>query len=93
MSFDTVERAFTANGLLLFEKDVIGSEWREWWEENGINTTSKQLLQIARMRRDRERLIGEIGEAIYEVELANCYWGVYQMLGKLEPTSYILMKS
>lgn len=93
MSFPTVQRAFEASGLRLVEKDLIGSEWREWWEENGVNTTSRQLLQIARMRRDRTRFISEIGEANYEIELANCYWGVYQMLGKLEPTAYVLAKS
>lgn len=92
MSFATITQAAEAQGLSVTEKDVIGSEWREWWEENGVNTTSKQLLQIARMRRDRERLILEIGEANYEIELANCYWGVYQMLGKLEPTCYLITK-
>lgn len=92
MSFASLERAFTTNGLTLLEKDVIGSEWREWWEENGVNTTSKQLLQIARMRRNREELICALGEAHYEIELANCVWGVYQMLGKLEPICYTLSK-
>ncbi len=92
MAFATVQQALAASGLALVEKDPIGSEWREWWEENGVNTTSKQLLQIARMRRDRTRLVREIGESIYEIELANCIWGVYQMLGKLEPTAYLIEK-
>ena len=92
MSFATIAQAVEAQGLSIIEKDVIGSEWREWWEENGVNTTSKQLLQIARMRRDRANLIGEMGEANYEIELANCYWGVYQMLGKLEPIMYCITK-
>lgn len=92
MSFATMQQAFQANGLMLAEKDIIGSEWREWWEENGVNTTSKQLLQIARMRRDRERLLSELGEANYEIELANCVWGVYQMLGKLQPACYVIVK-
>lgn len=92
MSFATIAQAVEAQGLSIIENDVIGSEWREWWEENGVNTTSKQLLQIARMRRDRANLIGEMGEANYEIELANCYWGVYQMLGKLEPIMYCITK-
>ncbi|MFN8441579.1 MAG: class I SAM-dependent methyltransferase [Caldilineaceae bacterium] len=92
MSFDAIGQVVEQQGLLISEKDVIGSEWREWWEENGVNTTSKQLLQIARMRRDRANLISKMGEANYEIELANCYWGVYQMLGKLEPTCYVITK-
>ncbi len=92
MLFLTVQWALKDTGLVLAEKDVIGSEWREWWEENGVATTSKQLLQIARMQRDRERLIEEIGALAYENELANCYWGVYQMLGKLEPMVYVLQR-
>ena len=53
MTFALVEQAWQAANLQLLERDEIGSEWREWWEENGVNTTSKQLLQMARMRRDR----------------------------------------
>jgi hypothetical protein len=44
------------------------------------------------MRRDRERLVQELGEKPYATELANCYWGVYQMLGKLCPTLYIIKR-
>jgi len=33
-----------------------------------------------------------LGRTLYEVELANCYWGVYQMLGKLCPISYTLRR-
>ena len=87
-----VEAAFGDAGLRLVRRDVIGSEWRERWEEDGTRTTSKQLLRIARMRRDRERLLAEFGRTEYLAELANCYWGVYQMLGKLQPTMYVLTR-
>lgn len=86
------EATAQASGLSIIERDTVGSEWREAWEEDGTRTTSNQLLKIARMRRDRERLIQEIGLINYEVELANCYWGVYQMLGKLCPTIYTLRR-
>ena len=36
--------------------------------------------------------IAALGRTDYEVELANCDWGVYQMLGKLCPICYILRK-
>ena len=92
MSPRFVEQTVTEAGLTIAERDIIGSEWREWWEEHGEHTTARQLLSIARLRRDRERLRQELGRVNYEVELANCHWGVYQMLGKLQPRCYILRK-
>lgn len=80
-------------GFRVVQKDIIGSEWREAWEEDGTHTTSTQLLHIARLRRKREQYITALGRTLYEVELANCYWGVYQMLGKLCPICYVLRKA
>ena len=79
-------------GFQLMEKDIIGSEWREAWEEDGTHTTATQLLHLARLRRKRDAYIAALGRTLYEVELAHCYWGVYQMLGKLCPTCYLLRK-
>ena len=79
-------------GLAITEKDVVASEWREFWEENGCRKTANQLLRIARMRRNREALISFLDETHYNVEIADCLWGVYQMIGKLCPTAYVLKK-
>jgi len=79
-------------GFVILEKDIIGSEWREAWEEDGTATTSRQLLHLSRLRRLRQEYIAQLGRTVYEVELANCYWGVYQMLGKLCPVCYTLAK-
>lgn len=86
------EQVAYAAGFRIREVDRIASEWREYWEETGASTTSKQLLRIARMRRNRRELIAKLGEAGYHAELANCLWGVYQMVGKLCPTIYMLEK-
>jgi 2-polyprenyl-3-methyl-5-hydroxy-6-metoxy-1,4-benzoquinol methylase len=93
MSTVTFEAACDDAGLRIAERDTIASEWRERWEEDGTRTTSQQLLWIARLRRDRERLIAALGLDAYECELANCHWGVYQMLGKLCPMMYVLRKT
>jgi len=90
MSTAAFEAACQGVGLRVAKRDTIASEWREYWEETGVGTTSRQLLRIARMRRDRERLIAELGLVVYESELANCHWGVYQMLGKLCPMMYVV---
>jgi SAM-dependent methyltransferase len=87
-----VEHAFRGAGLELVLRDVIASEWREHDEESGDARTSKQLLRIARMRRDRAALVADLGENDYAVELADCLWGVYQMLGKLAGIVYTLHK-
>jgi ubiquinone/menaquinone biosynthesis C-methylase UbiE len=84
------ERCVQEAGLRIVESESIGSEWRECWEEEGKATTSHQLLRISRMIRNRETLVETLGEALYNIEMANCHWGVYQMLGKLSPHVYVL---
>ena len=92
MSRTYFEQAFTAAGFTQLEADELRSEWREYGEETDSKRTSKQLLRIARMRRNREQLIAQYGEKYYESELANCHWGIYQMMGKLSPIVYTLAK-
>jgi len=92
MSQDHFENTFNSAGLSLIEADIMSSEWREYSEETEAKKTSKQLLRIARLRRNRDRLIAEFGEKRYACELANCQYGVYQMLGKLCPIVYTLTK-
>ena len=90
MSRERFERVAADAGLEIIERDVVASEWREAREEDGSRYTSKQLLYIARMLRARDALIQELGRKEYAIELANCHWGVYQMLGKLCPMIYVL---
>ncbi|MCB0061379.1 MAG: methyltransferase domain-containing protein, partial [Caldilineaceae bacterium] len=92
MSIPYFEEVAKRVGFTIAEKDVIGSEWREAWEEDGTHTTSQQLLYLARLRRRRNDYVNKLGRVLYEIELANCYWGVYQMLGKLMPMAFVLGK-
>ena len=84
------ERCVQEAGLAVLRRDTLSSEWREWNEEQGEGRTSRQLLHAARLLRTRERFIERFGRAAYEVELGNCLWGVYQMIGKLSPRVYVL---
>jgi SAM-dependent methyltransferase len=84
------ESAIDAAGLAVVERDVVASEWREFGETQVERRTSKQLLRAARLLRDRDRKIEVLGRADYEAELADCLWGVYQMIGKLSPRVYVL---
>ena len=71
-------------GLEVERWEELRGEWREHLEEVGDRKTSRQLLRVARMLRDPERYKAAIGEREYEVELGDCLYGIYQLLGKLE---------
>lgn len=84
------EEATRSAGFAVESCEVVGSQWREAWEEDGSHRTSRQLLHAARLLRARDDLVEELGEVTYRIELANALWGVYQMIGKLEPRVYVL---
>ena len=86
------EAAFLDSGFRIVERERIDGEWREWREEKGDGHTSRQMLRIARMLRNRESLVGRVGRKDFEIELADCYWGVYHLIGKLSGAIYILRK-
>jgi SAM-dependent methyltransferase len=86
-----VEAAFSRAGLTVALKDVIGTEWREYAEER-TQPVSRDLLRLARLRRQRDRIIRDAGEEIYGHIESTLHWLVYQFLGKLRPTIYVLRK-
>ncbi len=92
MSITGFEGAVAGAGFTIAEVDRVRSEWREAWEEDGSGRTCSSLLHAARMLRCRNELLAELGEVGYRVELANALWGVYQMIGKLEPRVYVLRR-
>lgn len=89
---ENVEGAFRRAGLALVARDEIGTEWREYAEERS-RPASLALLRLARLRRERDRVIEQAGEAIYGHIESNLHWLVYQFLGKLLPTIYVLGKT
>jgi hypothetical protein len=50
-------------------------------------------LRLTRLRRQRARIVEQAGEDIYAHIESNLHWLVYQFLGKLLPTIYVLRKS
>jgi ubiquinone/menaquinone biosynthesis C-methylase UbiE len=87
------ERCLAAAGLEILRCDELRSEWREHGEEQGDGRTSRQLLRAARLLRNRDRYVEQFGSVAYDVELGDCLWGVYQMIGKLNPRVYLLRAS
>ena len=77
-------------GFTVGSREDLRGEWREFAEETGERTTSRKLLRAARLIRARDRFLPELGRPAYETELADCLWGIYQMIGKLSARVYVL---
>jgi hypothetical protein len=84
-----IEAAFEAVGLTVEDRDVIGTEWREYAEER-TQPVSSALLRLARLRRQRETVVASHGEDIYRHVEANLHWEAVQLLGKLRSIVYLL---
>jgi len=87
-----VEDAFTRAGLTVEEKDVVGTEWREYAEER-TKPASLALLRLSRLRRQRDALVARFGQDICDSVEANLHWETFQFLGKLLPTVYVLRRT
>jgi hypothetical protein len=92
MSIESFEREVRRAKFRVAEVEQIGSEWRELWLEGGDRDLLEDLLRVARMRRTQEQLIARYGKGRYESVIASSLWGIYQMLGKLAPTAYLIEK-
>jgi sarcosine/dimethylglycine N-methyltransferase len=92
MGEDFFQATAQAAGLSITRRDVVSSEWRERWAEEGSTALLDGLLGVARMRRSETALVAEYGRERYDATYANFLWGIYQMLGKLQPTIYLLAK-
>jgi SAM-dependent methyltransferase len=86
------EAAITAAGLTIDQSIQLQGEWRERLEEDGAGLSSRQLLWVSRLLRNRPAYIERFGIDAYEVMLTDSLWGVYQMIGKLNPRLYVLSR-
>ena len=86
------EAAIAAGGLTVVQCIQLGGEWRERDEEDGGGRTCRELLYVSRLLRNRPAYRERFGADAYEAMLANCLWGVYQMIGKLNPRVYVLRR-
>jgi SAM-dependent methyltransferase len=86
------EAAITAGGLAIAQRIELHGEWREWSEEEGDHRSSRQLLHVSRLLRNRQVLEERFGTDAYEAMLTDNLWGVYQMIGKLNPHVYVLSR-
>ncbi len=92
LSETTLEAAFRDADFAIERKHIVGTEWREYLEES-TQAVSRDLLRLARLRRDRDAAVQAHGQDIVDHVEANLHWGVFQLLGKLQPVMYVLHRN
>jgi ubiquinone/menaquinone biosynthesis C-methylase UbiE len=92
MDPEYLEEVAAATGFMIETEDVIGSEWREYRVESGMDDIGQDLMTVARMRRAETELVDRFGRSRYEATLADLLWGIYLLLGKLSSSIYVLRK-
>jgi SAM-dependent methyltransferase len=88
----TVEAAIAGAGFEVVRRERIGTEWMEHRLERNPEYLTKDLLEVARLTRDRDRLEARLGPLWYRRALAFDLWRLQIALGRLEPVLYALVK-
>ena len=84
-----LEEAFDTAGFTIAAKHIIGTEWREYLEERD-QVISRQLLRLARLRRNQQSVIARFGNDAFRTAEASLQWGIHQFLGRFVPVVYCL---
>ena len=88
LSLEVFEDSVRRAGFTIRAMDRIGSEWLESFLER--EDGEKRLLRAARMQRNKDDIVAEVGVAPFRVMQANNLWTIYRMIGKLEERVYSL---
>jgi SAM-dependent methyltransferase len=89
----TVEAAIAAAGFEVVRRERIASEWSEHQLEQDPGYLTQDLLEIARLTRDRDHLEAALGPVWYQRALAFASWRLQIVLGRLMPVLYALSRS
>jgi SAM-dependent methyltransferase len=88
----TVEAAIAAAGFLTVRRERIASEWSEHRLEHDPADLTKDLLELARLVRERDRFEAALGPVWYERALAFDLWRLQIVLGRIVPVLYALVR-
>jgi len=86
----TVEAAMAAAGFEIARRERVGSEWSEYQLERDPGHLTQDLLEIARLTRNRDQAEAILGPIWYERALAFASWRLQIVLGRLMPVLYAL---
>lgn len=70
----------------------IQGEWRERMLEDGKWDVAADLLALSRLNRRERLLVERHGGPRVEAVRGDLLWGIYQLLGKMCPTTYVLRR-
>ena len=87
-----MEAAIAAAGFQVARRERIASEWSEYQLEHDPGCLTQDLLEIARLTRDRDQLEAALGPVWYRRALAFASWRLQIVLGRLLPVLYALGK-
>jgi ubiquinone/menaquinone biosynthesis C-methylase UbiE len=87
------ERTAQEAGLDIVRTERLHGEWRERMVEDGTWDVAADLLALSRLHRREAELADRHGRDRVESVRAGLTWGVYQLLGKLCPTIYVLRRA
>jgi hypothetical protein len=88
----TVEAAIAAAGFQVVRRERIASERSEYQLEHDPGYLTQDLLEIARLTRNRDHAEATLGRIWYERALAFASWWLQIVLGRLVPVLYALGK-
>jgi ubiquinone/menaquinone biosynthesis C-methylase UbiE len=89
LSREVLEESFKRAGLEIVTFELIGGERLEYFEER-MGTYSREMMRLARMIRNKERFVDQLGEHRFQIAKALYYWSVYLLIGKLADAIYVL---
>ena len=89
----TVEAAIAAAGFGFVRRERIASEWSEHQLERDPGYLTDDLLEIARLTRNREEAEAVLGPVWYRRALAFATWRLQIVQGRLLPVLYALAKT
>jgi SAM-dependent methyltransferase len=89
----TVEAAIDAAGFRVVRRERIASEWSEHQLERDPGHLTGDLLEIARLTRNREEAEAILGPVWYRRALAFATWRLQIVQGRLLPVLYALAKN
>jgi SAM-dependent methyltransferase len=92
MDQPAVEAAIAAAGFQVHRRERIGSEWTEHRLEQDPGDLTQDLLEVARLTRDRARMEAALGRVWYRRALAFALWRPQIVLGGLVPVLYALVR-
>lgn len=85
----SLEAAARDAGLIQRSVEPLGTEWREAMAESNSWDVRGEVLELARLVRRRDQLVAQYGDTAVEGEWGGLVWGIYQVLGKLDPTVFV----